>query len=90
MAQISVLTTATALNSTLTFGVTSIHLRNVGSVDVFYAQRPDVTIATAATMGMKLAPDERVILSASDMRLGTTIYAIASASCNVLVETFVG
>lgn len=89
MSQITVLTTATPLNPTPAFAVTSIHLRNVGSVDVYYAQRPDVTISTPLTMGMKLAPDERVILSAADMRLGNTIWAIASASCGVLVESFV-
>ncbi|CAB4136197.1 hypothetical protein UFOVP296_28 [uncultured Caudovirales phage] len=90
MAQYTVGTTATELNPGVAFGVTSIHIRNTGIADVYYAQRPNVTISGASTMGMKLASDERVILSASDMRLGTTIYAVSSAPNTVLVETFVG
>ena len=90
MPQVTVATTPTELNPGMVFGVTSIHIRNTGTVDVFYAQRPNVSTATAGSVGMKLAPDERVILSASDMRLGNTIYAIAASANTVLVESFVG
>lgn len=90
MPQIAVGTSPTELTTGLVFGVTSIHIRNTGTTDIFYAQRPNVTASGTGTVGMKLASDERVILSASDMRLGNTIYAIGATAGTMLVETFIG